>query len=72
MTDREELEELALRTVSPELYYELADNIDSMTNQMLSVIISCNKKELEVEMFDSLSADLMSELEPESEGQNAR
>ena len=52
MTDREELEELALRTVSPELYYELADNIDSMTNQMLSVIISCNgnyKKELEAE-----------------------
>jgi hypothetical protein len=40
--NREELERVALETVSPELYYDLADTIDSATNEELHKIIQCN------------------------------
>lgn len=46
---REELELDALTTVSADLYYDLADTIDSVTDEQLYKIIECNgsyKKEL--------------------------
>lgn len=51
MTDRETLEQQVLETVSPDLYYDLADTIDSVTDEELYKIIECNgdyKKELQV------------------------
>lgn len=49
--NREELETTALQTVSAELYYDLADNLDSAADEELYKIIDCNgsyKKELKV------------------------
>jgi hypothetical protein len=49
---REELETQALETVSADLYYELADNMESMSDSDLLYIIACNgnyKKELELQ-----------------------
>jgi len=40
--NREELEQKALMTVSPDLYYDLADTIDSVTDNDLHKIISFN------------------------------
>jgi len=48
---REDLEKLALETVSAELYYDLADTIDSATDDELYKIIECNgsyEKELQI------------------------
>lgn len=48
---REELETTALQIVSPDLYYDLADTIESCTDNELYKIIDCNgsyKKELEL------------------------
>jgi hypothetical protein len=39
---REDLEKLALETVSADLYYDLADTIDSCNDDELSRIIACN------------------------------
>jgi len=50
--NRTELEQEALLTVSAELYYDLADNIDSVTDEELYKIIECNgsyRKELQVQ-----------------------
>ena len=50
--DRDSLEKQALLTVSSELYYDLADNIDAVSNDDLLDIIKANgnyKKELELE-----------------------
>ena len=38
---RDTLEKMALKTVSAELYYDLADNIDSMSDVELYDIIEC-------------------------------
>ena len=49
--DRESLERIARQTVSPELYYDLCDNIDDMTDYDLAELIECNgnyKKELKL------------------------
>jgi len=49
---REELEQKALLIVSPDLYYDLADNIDSATDEELYKIIECDgsyRKELQVQ-----------------------
>lgn len=50
--DRDELEKHTLMTVSPDLYYDLADTIDSVTDEELTKIIACKgdyKKELQVQ-----------------------
>jgi hypothetical protein len=39
---RQDLELIALQTVSPELYYDLADNIDGVTDDELYNIIACS------------------------------
>ena len=39
--DRDTLEKMALKTVSAELYYDLADNIDAMSDVELYDIIEC-------------------------------
>lgn len=52
MSDREHLEQLAVRTVSNDLYYDLCDALDSMTDNDLYDIIACGgnyKTELKVE-----------------------
>lgn len=52
MSDREHLEQLALRTISNDLYYDLCDAIDSMTDDDLYSMIDCGgnyKTELKVE-----------------------
>lgn len=41
---REELELDALTTVSADLYYDLADNIDSVTDEELYKLIACDGK----------------------------
>lgn len=49
---REDLEKQALRTVSSELYYDLADTIDSVNDEELHSLIACGgnyKKELQLE-----------------------
>lgn len=49
--DRETLEKQALETISPELYFDLADNLDSITDQELIDLIACKgnyKKELKL------------------------
>lgn len=46
---REDIEKIALFTVSSELYYDLCDNIDAITDNELLELIACNgnyKKEL--------------------------
>jgi hypothetical protein len=51
MTDREQLEQDALRVCSAEIYYVLADTIDNVTDYELSEIIRANgnhKKELAI------------------------
>ena len=51
MLDIDILKKVALETVSPELYYDLADNIDDMDALELQAIINCNgdyKKELKL------------------------
>lgn len=51
MKDREALEKLALKTISSELYYDLADSIEVVTDEELEAIIECNgnyKKELKI------------------------
>lgn len=40
--NREDLEELAMRTVSPDNYYDLADSLDSMSDNDLRDVIDCN------------------------------
>ena len=42
---REELEALALHTVSSTLYYDLCDNIDTMTDADLNDLIDCKGSE---------------------------
>ena len=42
MTDIDVIKRLALETVSPELYYDLADNIDDMNIIELLEVIACN------------------------------
>jgi hypothetical protein len=44
MMKREDLEKLALETVSAELYYDLADNIDACSDEDLHRIIACKGK----------------------------
>lgn len=39
--DREALEKLALQTVSTELYYDLADTIDALDDDILLTVIGC-------------------------------
>lgn len=49
--NREDLEHIALETVSAELYYDLADTIDSVGDDELRAIIACNgdyEKELAI------------------------
>lgn len=41
MNDREHLEQLAVGTVSNDLYYDLCDALDSMTDNDLYDIIAC-------------------------------
>ena len=51
MLDIETLKKIALETVSAELYYDLADNIDDMDTLELQAIIDCNgdfKKEMKI------------------------
>lgn len=51
MSDREHLEQLACRTVSSDLYYDLVDTIDSLTDEDLYSLIECGgtyKTELRV------------------------
>lgn len=51
MLDIDILKKVALETVSPELYYDLSDNIDDMDALELQAIINCNgdyKKELKL------------------------
>ena len=51
MTDREDLEKLALAKVSAENHYELADNIDSTSDEELKKIIASDgnyEKEMEI------------------------
>lgn len=48
---REDLEQIALFTVSSELYYDLADNLDTLTDDELLDLIACKgnyKKELKL------------------------
>lgn len=45
MTDRDELEEVALKTVSATNYYDLADNISVVSDQDLRDIIACDGDE---------------------------
>lgn len=40
--NRSELETLAKQTVSPDLYYDLCDTIDSVTDEELCGLIACN------------------------------
>lgn len=50
--EREVLEQIALFTVSAENYYDLADNINEMSDEDLSELIKCNgnyKKELKLQ-----------------------
>lgn len=52
MMNREDLEKLALETVSAELYYDLADNLETATDEELIKIIECNgsyKKEMRLQ-----------------------
>lgn len=52
MIDREQLEQMALFTVSAEHYYDLCDNINEMTNEELAELIKCNgnyKQELKLQ-----------------------
>jgi len=52
MTNREELEREALRTCSADIYYDLADTIDSVTDHELYKIIEArgnHKKELAIQ-----------------------
>lgn len=42
MSNRDELERIAKVTVSSELYYDLCDNIDNMTDYELQALIECN------------------------------
>jgi hypothetical protein len=47
--NRDVLEQIAKTTVSSELYYDLCDNIDAMSDDELQALIACNgnyKKEL--------------------------
>lgn len=49
--NREELEKQALITVSSELYYDLCDNLDAISDDELQALIACNgnyKKELKL------------------------
>ncbi len=51
MTDREQLEKDALSACSADLYYDLADTIDSVTDNELYEIIKADgdyKKELKI------------------------
>ncbi len=41
---REDLETLAKQTVSPDLYYDLCDTIDSVTDEELYKLIACDGK----------------------------
>jgi len=48
---REDLETLAKETISPDLYYDLCDTIDSVTDDELYKLIACNgdyEQELEL------------------------
>ena len=50
--DRDELEAIALETVSSEYYYDLADNIGDIPDDELMALIACNgsyKKESALE-----------------------
>jgi hypothetical protein len=52
MGDREHLEQLATETISNDLYYDLCDTIDSLTDDDLYDIIGCGgnyKTELRLE-----------------------
>lgn len=49
--DREALESMALKTVSAANYYDLADNIDTMTNADLYFIINCYGVEEEEDAY---------------------
>jgi hypothetical protein len=40
--NREELEQKALMTVSPDIYYDLADTIDNVTDDELYKLIDCD------------------------------
>lgn len=40
--DRDTLEQTALQTVSSDYYYDLADTIDSMTDEQLYQIVECD------------------------------
>ena len=40
--NRTELEQEALTVVSPDLYYDLADNIDSASDEQLYAVIECD------------------------------
>ena len=54
MTDREELEQLASKTISSELYWELQDSMDSITDAELRELIDCGgdyQKELELQEY---------------------
>lgn len=49
--NREDLEKIALFTVSSELYYDLCDNLDTLDDSELLELIACNgdyKKELKL------------------------
>ena len=53
MQDREQLEYNARMTVSPELYYDMVDCMDSLTDEDLYNIIACDgdyKKEMAIEL----------------------
>lgn len=49
--NREDLEKQALETVSSDLYYDLADNIDAIDDELIYKLIACNgdfEKEMEL------------------------
>lgn len=49
--NREDLEKLAQITISSELYYDLCDNLDTISDEELQALIACNgnyKKELKI------------------------
>lgn len=54
--NREDLEKQALITVSSELYYDLCDNLDAMTDDELQALIACNGNyELEAQLEEELT-----------------
>lgn len=62
ITDREALEALAKKTVSSELYYDLCDCIDDMSDTELIELIACNGDyDREIELGDKITEEAKNE-----------